>query len=46
LSGILWDNWGVYAPFWASAIAVGLSASPLILLRETRIKKNKEGIQK
>jgi DHA1 family multidrug resistance protein-like MFS transporter len=46
LSGILWDNWGMYAPFWTSAIAVGLSATPLLLLKETRIKKNREEIQK
>lgn len=39
LSGILWDNWGTYAPFWASAIAVGLSAAPLLLIKETRTKK-------
>jgi DHA1 family multidrug resistance protein-like MFS transporter len=44
LSGILWDNWGAYAPFWASAIAVGISAAPLLLLKETRAKKNKEDI--
>jgi predicted MFS family arabinose efflux permease len=46
LSGILWDNWGMYAPFWISTIAVGLSATPLLLLKETRIKKNREEIQK
>jgi DHA1 family multidrug resistance protein-like MFS transporter len=46
LSGILWDNWGMYAPFWTSAIAVGLSATPLLLLKETRIKKNREDIRK
>jgi len=38
LSGILWDNWGTLAPFYASFIAVGLSAMPLLLLKETRVK--------
>lgn len=46
LSGILWDNWGMHAPFYASAIAVGLSAAPLLLLKETRMKKNREAIRK
>jgi len=46
LSGILWDNCGMYAPFWTSAIAVGLSAAPLLLLKETRKKKNQEEIRK
>jgi hypothetical protein len=27
---------GMYAPFYASAIAVGFSAAPLLLLKETR----------
>jgi MFS family permease len=38
LSGILWDNWGMLAPFYASSIAIGLSALPLFLLKETRVK--------
>ena len=36
LSGILWDNWGVLAPFYASSLAIGLSALPLLLLKETK----------
>lgn len=39
LSGILWDNWGTLAPFYASFIAVGLSALPLLLLKETRLRR-------
>jgi len=38
LSGILWDGWGRYAPFYASALAIGLSAIPPLLLKETRAK--------
>jgi MFS family permease len=41
LSGILWDGWGMYAPFYASAIAIGLSAAPLLLLKETRSRARK-----
>jgi len=36
LSGILWDSWGMLAPFSISSIAIALSASPLLLLKETR----------
>jgi MFS family permease len=36
LSGILWDSWGMLAPFYASSIAIGISALPLLLLKETR----------
>jgi DHA1 family multidrug resistance protein-like MFS transporter len=39
LSGILWDGWGVYAPFYASALAFGASALLPLLLKETRVKK-------
>jgi MFS family permease len=38
LSGILWDNLGVLAPFYVSSLAIGLSAFPLVLLKETRLK--------
>jgi MFS family permease len=41
LSGILWDGWGVYAPFYASALAFGTSALLPLLLKETRVKKEK-----
>jgi len=37
LSGILWDSWGALAPFYASSLAIGLSALPLLLLKETRV---------
>ena len=37
LSGILWDGWGMLAPFYASSLAIGLSALPLLLLKETRV---------
>jgi len=36
LSGILWDNWGMLAPFYASSLAIGLSALPPLLLKETK----------
>jgi len=38
LSGILWDNWGMLAPFYVSSFTIGLSSLPLLLLKETRIK--------
>lgn len=38
LSGILWDSWGMFAPFYASSFTIGLSALPLLLLKETRVK--------
>jgi MFS family permease len=41
LSGILWDGWGTYAPFYASAFAIGASAIIPLLLKETRAKKKK-----
>ena len=37
LSGVLWDFWRL-APFYASSFAIGLSALPLFLLRERRVK--------
>jgi hypothetical protein len=46
LSGILWDGWGTYAPFYASAFAIGVSAIVPLLLKETRKKKNGEAIRK
>lgn len=39
-SGVLWDNWGMHMPFYVSSLAIGLSALPLLLLKETRKKKN------
>lgn len=39
LSGILWDSWGMLAPFSISSIAIALSAFPLILLKETKSSK-------
>jgi len=38
LSGILWDSWGMLAPFYASSFAIGLSALLPLLLKETRGK--------
>jgi len=38
VSGVLWDGWGVLAPFYASSLAIGLSAIPPLLLKETRVK--------
>ena len=38
LSGILWDGWGAYAPFYASAFAIGISAILPLSLKETRRK--------
>lgn len=39
ISGILWDSWGMLAPFYASSFTIGLSALPLLLLKETRVKQ-------
>ncbi|MEM3731385.1 MAG: MFS transporter [Candidatus Bathyarchaeia archaeon] len=36
LSGVLWDYWGAFAPFYASAIAIGISAIIPPFLKETR----------
>jgi DHA1 family multidrug resistance protein-like MFS transporter len=36
LSGILWDGWGQFAPFYASALAIGFSAMLPLLLKEMR----------
>jgi MFS family permease len=38
VSGILWDNVGTLVPFYASSLAIGLSAIFPLLLRETRAK--------
>jgi MFS family permease len=38
LSGILWDSWGKLTPFYVSSLAIGLSALPLLLLNETRVR--------
>jgi MFS family permease len=40
-SGILWDGWGTYAPFYASAFAIGASAFLPLWLKETKVKKKK-----
>lgn len=39
LSGVLWDSWGVVAPFHVSALTMGLSALPLLWLKETKAKR-------
>jgi len=36
LSGVLWDNFGMVAPFYASAITIGASAVLPLFLKETR----------
>jgi MFS family permease len=41
LSGILWDSWGMLAPFYVSSFAIGLSALLPPMLKETR-GKNKQ----
>ena len=46
LSGILWDGWGMLAPFYASAFTIGASALLPLVLKETRKKKNSETIRK
>ena len=38
LSGVLWDSWGMLAPFYVTSFAIGISAFPLLLLKETRVK--------
>ena len=40
-SGILWDGLGTYAPFYASAFAIGASAFLPLWLKETKVKKKK-----
>ena len=40
-SGILWDGWGMYAPFYASALTIAASAMIPLLLKETSAKKKK-----
>ncbi len=39
LSGLLWDNWGMLIPFYASSIMIAVSALPLLLLKETRLNQ-------
>jgi MFS family permease len=46
LSGILWDSWGMLAPFYASSFAIGLSASLPLLLKETRGKVKRSSTTK
>ncbi|MEM3696446.1 MAG: MFS transporter [Candidatus Bathyarchaeia archaeon] len=41
LSGILWEGWGELVPFYASAMAIGVSAILPLLLEETRNKQNR-----
>lgn len=38
LSGVLWDNLGMLVPFYVSSLAIGLSALPLLGLKETRVR--------
>lgn len=38
ISGILWDFYGWMVPFYVSSLAIGLSALPLLLLKESRAK--------
>ena len=40
VSGILWDNVGMLVPFYASTLAIGLSALMPLLLKETRAKES------
>jgi DHA1 family multidrug resistance protein-like MFS transporter len=42
LSGVLWDSWGWYSPFYISAFAIGVSAILPLLLKETRAKKKRQ----
>ncbi|MEM2263428.1 MAG: MFS transporter, partial [Candidatus Bathyarchaeia archaeon] len=39
LSGILWINWGQFAPFYTSSAVIGFSALLPIFLKETREKE-------
>ncbi len=39
LSGMLWDSWGVFAPFYVSSLAMALSVLPLFWLKETRVDR-------
>jgi DHA1 family multidrug resistance protein-like MFS transporter len=39
LSGVLWDTWGVLAPFYISSFTMALSALPLLWLKETKAKQ-------
>ena len=38
LSGILWDTFGWWSPFYLSSFAIGLSALLPLLLKETKVK--------
>ncbi len=38
LSGMLWDSWGMLAPFYASSLAMGLAALLPLMLKETKGK--------
>jgi len=46
LSGILWDSWGMLAPFYASSFAIGLSALLPLLLKETKGKVKRSSATK
>jgi MFS family permease len=46
LSGILWDSWGMLAPFYASSFAIGLSALLPLMLKETKGKVKRSSATK
>lgn len=46
LSGILWDSWGMLAPFYASSFAIGLSALLPLMLKETKGKVKRSSVTK
>jgi MFS family permease len=45
-SGILWDSWGMLAPFYVSSFAIGLSALLPLMLKETRGKAKRSSATK
>lgn len=45
-SGILWDSWGMLAPFYVSSFAIGLSALLPLMLKETRGKVKRSSATK
>jgi len=38
-SGILWDSFSMYVPFYVSAVVFFLAVVPALFLKETRAKK-------
>ncbi len=46
LSGILWDSWGMLAPFYVSSFAIGLSALLPLMLKETKGKVKRSSATK